>query len=114
MNERRRNTRKKASYYIQVIDRSAEQPAGKLVDISTTGMMLSSNTPIESEKTFQLGVTLPDAFEGERPILVDAKSIWCKRNAHTSFWETGYRLHNATEDTVESINRAMNNYLFKD
>jgi len=114
MIERRKNTRKKASYYIQVMDNNAEQPAGKLVDISTTGMMLSHNNPIEKDKSFQLGVTLPDAFEGERPIMVNARSIWCRRNAHTALWETGFRLRNVTDDATESIDRAMKNYLFKD
>ena len=54
--EQRKMKRRHLIYYLEAVDRDTDQPIGFLVDITTKGIMLMSETPIETGKIFHLKI----------------------------------------------------------
>lgn len=113
MVNRRRNTRKRPSYYMEVLDERTGFSAGALVNLSTDGLQVSSHKPIETDSYFQFGLTISDALAGEHHISVDARSVWCQRNLHTNEFDTGFEMVNVDSETETVISQALSEYLFK-
>lgn len=114
MANRRQTVRKRPSYYMEVVDERTGYSAGTLVNLSLTGLMLSSGEPIETDAFFQFGLTIPDPIGGEYVLGVDARSIWCRHNLHTNEYDTGFQMINLDNETENIIVEAMNDYLFRD
>ena len=56
LGEQRKMQRRHLIYYLEAIDMDTGKPIGFLVDITTNGIMLMSEAPIEINKIFHLTV----------------------------------------------------------
>lgn len=114
MGEKRKLRRKRATYYMKVVDQKTNKLAGNVHDISPSGFMMNSARPIKTHIVHDLSMFLPDTIEGEIPIIVKAKSVWCSRNLITNLYDTGFQLVNVSAEEREIIKSSLNSYLFKE
>jgi hypothetical protein len=73
MQENRKHPRKQVDRSWEVIDLNREEPLGRLVNISRSGLMLLSGHPIEVGRVFQLRLTLAD---DEESVFLGVESLW--------------------------------------
>jgi len=114
MAEKRKLRRKRATYYMKVVDQKTNRLAGNVHDISPSGFMMNSPRPIKTHVLHDLSMSLPDTIEGEIPIIVQAKSVWCSKNEITKLYDTGFKLVNVTPEEQDIIKSSLNSYLFKE
>lgn len=122
MQERRRLKRKCAignfrlsfeDYFIRVFDENTSQLAGHLVDITSEGMRLVSEKPIETDTAFHFRMDFPEAANGGNPVAFDAESLWCSRNADSASYHAGFRFQNFSRDNIEAIEHPSRSHLFQ-
>jgi hypothetical protein len=106
MDEHRRVKRWRLIYHLRVFDRHSDAMLGHIADVSTEGMMLVGEIPIEVKKDFDLWMEIP-LEGGERArVLLRARSLWTKPDSNPAFYKTGFLLYNPSAQVVAGV-RAM-------
>ncbi|MCE5251993.1 PilZ domain-containing protein [bacterium] len=110
MDERRNNKRKCLIYFLKVYDRSNNHFLGNLVDITTGGLMLMSESPIATDIVYQMKMTLPEKKSGISEISFDARSIRCKKERFPAFYYTGFQFEKVETDDIGIIQNLIEKY----
>lgn len=113
MGKNDRAPRKQSMYYLKTYDRTNDQLIGHVVDLTTEGVMLLSENPIEPDTAFRLRVELPETIRGRTDITFDAESIWCKKDVNPDFYDTGFRLLTVSREDVALIEVLIQTYSFQ-
>ena len=122
MDNRRKLRRRDTRHHLSVWNRETDQPIGRLVNLTTNGMKIISEQPVDTDKTYHLRMelpTLPDdplltpEVEVAEQVQFDARSVWCQRKKTLDFWDTGMELTNVSQETVDSIYSALQDALFQ-
>ena len=103
MQERRNLERRDLVYYLRAFDRSKDQLLGYVANISTEGVMLIGEKPIEPNATFDLKMLLPVEIAGKGHVEFRARSTWCRKDGSNGFLHTGFQLSNIALDDREAI-----------
>jgi hypothetical protein len=80
---------------------------GFLVNITKRGIMIMSERPIKTGKTFHLQILIPSDDEKKNHLKFAARSIWCERSVNTDFYDTGLELMNVNIDQFEAIDNII-------
>jgi len=112
MTEKRQFTRRHTFYYSRIFDEDTHELKGRLVDITTNGMKLISDEPIETDRTFQLRMVLPVGIEGKKSISFGAKSKWCKKASNPDLYDSGFQLVSISPANVEVIEHLIQESTF--
>jgi c-di-GMP-binding flagellar brake protein YcgR len=112
--EKRRNKRRHIIYYLRVFERDTGQLIGQLVDITTSGMKLISEQPIEIGKEFKLRMVLPEKIDRKEEIHFDVKGMWVKRDINPNFFSIGFEFLRIAEEDVGIIQNLIYDYSFRD
>jgi len=97
-------------FYSRVYDETTHDQTGRLVDITTQGMRLKCDKPVEANTNFQFRMVLPVGIEGKRSITFDAKSMWCKKTVNSDLYDSGFRLTNISPGNIEIIEKLIREY----
>ena len=113
----RKVARRHLIYYLRVFDRDGDHDGkellGNLVDISTRGIMLVSERPIEVGRVFNLRMYLPETVEGSREVEFSAESRWCQNDANPDFYDTGFELVDPAPHFLDAVDKLVDDCLFK-
>lgn len=101
-------------YYLRVFDAEADKLIGNLVDISTRGIMVVSDSRLEPGKRIRLKMVLPDTVEGSKEVEFEAETRWCQNDVNTDFFDTGFELIDPTNDFLDAVDRLVEDCLFKE
>ena len=101
-------------YYLRVFDTATGALMGNLVDISTRGIMLVADQPIESGKAFHLKMVLPDTVEGSKEVEFVAESRWCQNDTNKDFYDAGFELIDPQPEFMDAMDRLGGGCLFKE
>jgi hypothetical protein len=102
MSDKRRAKRKGLLYYLEVHDRTTNSLFGRLVNISSHGMMVFSEKPIENNATFQLRLIVPEEVGG-KPMDFAGRSVWCCKDVNPAYYVCGMQILDVTEKEIETI-----------
>lgn len=114
MDDKRRAPRKKAIYYLEVINRDTGLTLGRMVDLTSGGMMLISEQVVPTNGTYTLSMRLPRKIKGVEEIVLEAVSAWSRESKNSDFIETGFRFVELSQETLEVIELLNKYYAFKD
>ncbi len=103
MAEYRTKKRRHLLYYLTVIDGETEEPVGFLVDITTNGLMIMSDAPIETEKFFHLKILLQTELTEKEYLNFDAVSKRSVKGVNSDFYDTGFELIDLTREDFKEI-----------
>lgn len=111
MDDRRRLERKDFSYYMRLINNDTQDLVGHLVDISSGGFKLDSQTPIPINKDFRLRMDLTSEIADKPAMVFVARSRWCEVDPLDPFiYNVGFQLINISPADLEIFNRMMAKY----
>lgn len=110
----RKVARRHLIYYLRVFDSKTNKLVGNLVDISTRGIMLVSDNPIEINKRYHLKMVLPETIEGSKEVEFEAESRWCQNDTNQDFYDTGFELIDPTNSFLEAVDKLVDDCLFKE
>ncbi len=114
MNENRKLHRRHLIYYLRVYNREYNRLLGHLVDITSEGIMLISEEPIETKRFFTLRMELPIQIFGKSQIELKTQSVHCETDVNTSFYDTGFRLIDVSDEDHLIITQLIHNFSFRD
>ena len=111
MSERRNIERKEFSYYMRLIDNDTQDLIGHLVDISSGGFKLDSQTPIPVSKDFRLRMELTSEVADKPTMTFIARSKWCEIDPLAPFvYNVGFQMINISPGDLNIIKRMMEKY----
>ena len=114
MQDRRKLKRRHLIYYLRVFDRRSGDLLGHLVDLTTAGIMLISESPIPADHAYACRMVLPGQGDDQREVTFEAHSIWSKRDVNPAFYATGFRLERPDPEAVAAIEGLIAEYGFRD
>lgn len=92
MIEQRREARTHLLYYLRVFDRDRDTLFGHVVDLSKSGMLITSHLPLEDNKTYRLAVEDVSVMDQLGTVNVDAECRWCKPDDEVELVDAGFCL----------------------
>ena len=113
MTEKRRLKRKQLIYYLSVFDTDNNERIGQLVNITTEGIMLTSEDPVKLNTVFQLRMVLPETIKGQEQIIFEAKSMWCRRGINPDFYDIGFQLVDVSPENAKIIESLIFDFSFQ-
>lgn len=114
MDERRRHKRRHSIFYIKVYDEATGKMAGRLVDITSGGMMLVSEKPIEVGTVSKFKMPLPEKIHDIGEILLDARSVWTGPDVNVNFFDTGFEFIEPSFEEITLIRDSFEKHIFID
>ena len=111
---RRSIRRRHLIYYLRVWDFDAKKLLGHVVDITTEGLMLISDKPIELKKKFNLEMQWHDDGGETKEICFEAESRWKHKDVNAAFYDTGFIILNHEEKILAPICAIINEFGFND
>lgn len=109
--ERRKLNRKDFSYYMRLIDSDTQELVGHLVDISSGGFKLDSQTPIPPNKDYRFRMDLTSEVANKPSMVFVARSKWCEVDPLDPFlYNVGFQLVNISPGDIEIFKRMMEKY----
>ena len=112
--EKRRAKRRNIIYYLRVFERNTDLLVGQLVDITTSGMRLVSEKPVDPDTFYQLRMVLPEEIDQKKEITFDVKSMWCKRDVNPDFYTIGFEFEDVSTDDIKIIKNLIYDFSFRD
>jgi len=101
MDNKRKEEREKVSGF-RIYDKITGQFIGSLGDISTAGMMLVCEKPVETN-IFQLRLDLPKEINGIKQIDFEAECTWCTKGVIPNFYCAGFKFLSLSPSDVQTI-----------
>lgn len=89
MPERRKVERRLAEGDLIVFDRLADQPLGRIRDLTTRGVMLTCSRPVQEGETYNCRLALPEEVLGWTEIKFQFECKWT-RDADAGHHEAGF------------------------
>jgi len=112
--ELRKVERRHLVFYLRVFDGMGSRVIGHIVDISSRGLMLISESPVPVNEDYRLRMRLPAEMTDKEEIVIDATSRWCKQDENPDFYITGFQIHNLTPEIEKYITCLIEDFSFKD
>ena len=100
-------------YYLRVFDNKTGRLVGQLVDITTQGMKLTSQHPVETNASFELRMVLPDTINGERKITFDTESIWCTKDINPKYYSIGFEFRQISQRDIKKVENLIMEFSFE-
>ncbi len=100
---RRKLKRRHLIFYLRVFDLDTSKLIGNIADITTEGVMLVSERPMDIGRMYHLSVKFPDRLEEDTEYTFHARCLWCKRDTNPSFLVSGFMLEDCGDELREEI-----------
>jgi hypothetical protein len=101
MQEQRHCPRKVANEILIIADQITGNHIGRVVNISSEGMMLLSDEPMVTGSVYQLDLILPNPQGDKEKIAFAAEAVWCTEASQPeSFWSGFHIIDIAAEDVL--------------
>ena len=93
--------------YLKICYRETDIELGRVVDITTEGMRLCGEEPIQTDRTLTFRLAFPITSRKKSEIVFDADVIWCRKAKNYGLYDTGIKLKNLSPEKVEIIEDFM-------
>jgi hypothetical protein len=110
----RKEHRRHIIYYLQILEPETGTVIGRLVDITTIGIMIISERALEPGQEFVLRIALPNEFPNAKYIDVVGESVWCHKDVNPDYYAVGFRINQPSEGVITVIRELITEYGFRD
>ena len=109
--DRRKQKRRRFTYYMKVLDATTLQPVGYLSDISPLGLRLDRQMPLPVNENYNLRVDLALDMTHKRFLVFNGRSRWCEmdRLAPNSY-NVGFEVGDLSNDDTIIFQRMFEKY----
>jgi PilZ domain len=112
MTEQRRRKREQSLYYLQVYPAGKEEPLGRLVDLTTDGLMLVCEVPVAVGSRYRLNILLPQDLAEAAAISCLAECRWCRSALNPDFHDAGFRITEVSDRDRSLIDLLITHFSF--
>jgi hypothetical protein len=112
--ENRKEHRRHIIYYLQILEPESKKVIGRLVDITSIGIMIISEMALEPGKEFALQIALPEEFQEDRHIDLIGESVWCHKDVNPDYYAIGFKIEPPNEAAAGLIQKLIDEYGFHD
>lgn len=91
MDDQRKEPRTHLIYYLRVFDRNTHALFGHVVDISQSGMLITSDKPMKSRSLYQLEVEDVSSIDRLTTIDMDAECRWSQEDDIAGLFDGGFQ-----------------------
>lgn len=103
--EKRKVARKYLVFYLRVFDGLSTNVLGHVINLSSKGLMLLSDTAIPVNEDYRLRMKLPTEACERDEVIFSAISRWGKRDVNPDFFLTGFQIFDlAARDQNQILN----------
>jgi len=103
MEERRKTERIRLRVEISVYDIKTQEQVGRLVDISTEGIMLAGGQPMKINTVYEFRIGLPVSIYGKSELAFNAVCLWCGKVPGSSTYQAGFQIRGASREVRDLI-----------
>ena len=114
MTKERVPPRRYCKVYLQTSDNMTGKFIGHLVNLTTRGLMLISEEPLDTGLLYNLKIDFPTEVAGVKNVVVEATGRWCKEDANPGFYNTGFELENTSSENIQLIESVIDTFCFLD
>jgi len=114
MFEKRTLKRRHLIYYLRIMDKNTNELIGHLVDITSEGLMVISETQLETNKEFNFRMMLPKEIIGKETLEFNATSLWSRKDINPDFYDTGFSLNDLSEEDRLIVDQLIHHFGFQD
>jgi hypothetical protein len=114
MKNKRRLKRRSLIYYLHVQERSSGRLVGYLVDISTEGLLIMTESPIEPGTTLDLKILLESEMSAKQYLYFDARAVRCEKSINGTTYDIGCQLLNLAPEDFREIESIIDELGFRD
>lgn len=114
MQEKRAITRKKTGVFYGVYNRDNSKYIGRLVDLTSKGLMLIGKSPFKPGNAFKLKMDLPQEINGKTQIEFDAVIKWSEKSKNTNLHSAGLEFTNIEPAFSQLIEELLKNPAYDD
>ncbi len=109
--DRRKQRRRKFTYYVQVMDASSLQLIGHLADISLLGIRVDSEKPLKVNGNYKLRVDLAPELANKTYMTFDGRCKWCEMDRlEPNSYNVGFEVYVPARDDQEIFERMYDKY----
>lgn len=112
--QRREQTRRHLLMYLKAFDISTDKFIGRLIDLTSNGLMILTENPIEINKIYLIKVELPEAIDGKSDITFDAKCMRCENDVNSDYFDAGFQIINLDAEEENMISKLIVRFGFSD
>jgi len=89
--QKRKQIRKALMYYLEVLDMDTGLSIGRLVDITTEGVLLVGEKRLEVYSRFNLKIILPETLDGHEYIPFVGRCVRSEKDPHSRYFYSGFQ-----------------------
>ncbi len=101
-------------YYLRVFNRENGEVLGHLVDITTKGIMIMRDSPIEVGGTYCLRIRWRNSAGRLQLADFDGVCRWCRPDINPDFYGAGFAITAASPEHIDAISRLINDLAMPD
>ncbi|MCD8138999.1 MAG: PilZ domain-containing protein [Planctomycetaceae bacterium] len=90
-------------YYLRVFNRENGEVLGHLVDITTKGIMILRDSPIEAGRNYSLRLRWRNSQGRLQLADFEGDCRWCRPDINPDFYGAGFAITSASEEHVQAI-----------
>jgi len=87
----RSRPRKNTPHLVRVLDADSGRVIGRVVDITSDGLLLMSPQPLDVGRKIRMRVILPVMVNNRSDVEMDAEIVWSKQDPNPSFFQSGVK-----------------------
>jgi hypothetical protein len=110
MHDKRKLKRRQLGVNLEMIDINTRQPLGRIVDLTTEGLMMVSSKPLDPGTFVQVRISLPEPVVGKKHLDLDMESVWGRRDINPDLHITGFQFLDPREESLQAIVGLMVKY----
>jgi hypothetical protein len=95
-------------YYLRVFNRETGEVLGHLVDITTKGIMIMRDAPIEVGVNYSLRIRWRSASGRLQLADFEGACRWCRPDVNPDFYDAGFAIFAAKEEHIAAIQSLIN------
>jgi hypothetical protein len=109
--ERRKEKRRKFTYYLRVLDASSLQAIGYLTEISSVGIQIDCERPIPVGVNYRLRMELTSDIANKTHMIIHGRTKWCQADKLApNGYNVGFEVSISARDDAEIFGRMLEKY----
>ena len=91
MVDMRSRPRKNTPHLVKALDEESGAPLGRIVDITSDGMMLLAPRAIAPGRRFMIRLNLPVMVQNRSDVVIESEAVWCTQDKNPKFFRVGFK-----------------------
>ena len=107
MAEKRKQVRKSPQFFVGVYDNDQTRSVGRVVNISSGGLMVSGKYELTRYANYKISMDLPYAIKEKSQVFFEAQCRWCETSGQSKLYSSGLEITNISSENSEILTQFL-------